>query len=126
MQGSQDPHHRNYKSLRHVAKANRVWESLVSKDAQELQIDLQFRDPQSHNKTRRILRMEEGESHLWGDVCRWATFGVTGGSANPIPVSEMNHAKITAGHLELQVFNQWESREVNFRFLGLEKLSLNL
>lgn len=39
---------------------------------------------------------------------------------------EMNHAKITAGHLELQVFNQWESREVNFRFLGLEKLSLNL
>ena len=70
--------------------------------------------------------MEKGESHLWGDVYRWVTFGVTGGYANPIPVSEINRAKITAGHLELQVFNQWKSREVNFRFLGLEKLSLNL
>lgn len=63
--------------------------------------------------------MEEGEDRLWGDVYRCITFGVTDGSGNSIPIMELN----CAYHLELRVCNQWESREVNFRFLGLEKLS---
>lgn len=68
-------------------------------------------------------RLEERRSCVQGGVCRRVASGVASGSENPVRGTDPNCVKTTVRRLEPRVFDQRKRREVDFRFLGLEKLS---